>query len=139
MKTSRLSGAMSVAAAIGLLAGCGGGGLQSPPSFASSTGQGLASGGRKLGSLEHHHLATYTSVFAPKLKPDHHKSWISPDVKRAPRLLFISDDYSGDVYIFTMPAMQLKGTLTGFTGPQGMCSDKQGNIWVVNTGTCPGP
>ncbi len=86
----------------------------------------------------HDHLVTYTSVRAPKVKPDHHKSWVSPDVKRAPRLLFISDDSTQDVYIFTMPAMQLKGTLTGFNGPQGMCTDRQGNIWIVNTGTAQG-
>ncbi|MGA7355125.1 MAG: hypothetical protein WBW76_06825 [Candidatus Cybelea sp.] len=126
METSRLaSGALGVMAAVALLAGCGGGGLQSSSSFVSSSAQSLAS-------------VTYTSVRAPKIKPDHHKSWVSPDAKRAHRLLFISDDSSQDVYIFTMPAMQLKGTLTGFNGPQGMCSDKQGNIWVVNTGTSQG-
>jgi len=53
-------------------------------------------------------------------------------------LLFVSDDSFNDVFIFTMPAMQLKGTLTGFSEPQGMCSDKQGNIWVANTGTLQG-
>ena len=136
MKISRL--AYGVMAAVALFAGCGGGGLQSPSSFASWSGQGLASGGLGLGPMEHHHLATYTSVLAPKVKPDRHKSWVSPDVKRASSLLFISDDSSQDVYIFTMPAMQLEGTLTGFNGPQGMCSDKQGNIWVVNTGTAQG-
>jgi hypothetical protein len=126
METSRLaSGALGVMAAVAFLAGCGGGGLQSSSSFVSSSAQRLAS-------------VTYTSVRAPKIKPDHHKPWVSPDVKSAHRLLFISDDSSNDVYIFTMPAMQLKGTLTGFDGPQGMCSDKQGNIWVVNTGTSQG-
>ncbi|MGA8574312.1 MAG: hypothetical protein WB609_01335 [Candidatus Cybelea sp.] len=118
MKISRL--ASGVAATVAFLAGCSGG-LQ-------------PSGGRGLGQMGHQ-LATYTSVRAPKVKPDHHKSWVSPDVKRAPRLLFVSDPSAGDVFIFTMPAMQLKGTLTGFNGPQGLCSDKQGNIWIVNTGT----
>ncbi|MFY9631041.1 MAG: hypothetical protein WAJ94_05475 [Candidatus Cybelea sp.] len=134
MKIWRL--AYGVMAAVALLAGCGGG-LQSPSSVAAWTGQGLASGGRGLGPMEHH-LATYTSVLTPKVNPDHHKSWVSPDVKRAHHVLFISDDSSGDVYIFTLPALQLKGTLTGFNGPQGMCQDKQGNIWVVNTGTSQG-
>ena len=138
MKSSQLaSGGLSVMAAVALLAGCGGG-LQSSSSFGVQSRQGWASDGRGLGPMGHHHLATYTSVRAPKIKPDHRQSWVSPDVKRAPRLLFISDDSSQDVYIFTMPAMQLKGTLTGFNGPQGMCSDRQGNIWVVNTGTAQG-
>ncbi|HET6275332.1 MAG TPA: hypothetical protein VFE16_05255, partial [Candidatus Cybelea sp.] len=65
----------------------------------------------------------------------HRKSWVSPDVKKAPRLLFVSDDGTDDVYIFTMPAMTLKGTLTGFAEPQGMCTDKSGNVWIVNTET----
>jgi hypothetical protein len=75
----------------------------------------------------------FTGLAAPNVHPDHHTSWVSPDVKKAPRLLFISDIDTNDVYIFTMPAMKLQGTLTGFDGPQGMCSDRSGNIWVNNT------
>ena len=30
--------------------------------------------------------------------------------------------------MFTMPAMVLKGTITGFEEPQGMCTDESGNI-----------
>lgn len=135
MKISRLlSGALGVMAAVALLAGCSGGGGQPSSLFAPSSGLGLTSGGRGLGPMGHHHLVTYTSVRAPKVKPDHHKSWVSPDVKRARRLLFVSDGAYEDVFIFTLPAMQLKGTLTGFNGPQGLCSDKQGNIWIVATG-----
>ena len=131
MKTSILvSLVVGVTATAALLAGCSGGGLQSSSLSAPSSPNGLAS--------RRDHLVTYTSLRAPKVKPDHHKSWVSPDVKRAPRLLFISDDSTQDVYIFTMPAMQLKGTLTGFNAPQGMCTDKQGNIWIVNTGTAQG-
>ena len=126
MKTSRL--AFGALAGVAFLAGCSGGGPQPSSLSPSSSVQGLPS----------HHLATYTSVRAPRIQPDHHKSWVSPDVKSARHLLFISDDSSQDVYIFTMPAMQLKGTLTGFNGPQGLCTDKQGNIWVVNTGTSQG-
>ena len=64
--------------------------------------------------------------------PDHRKSWLSPDVKRAPRLLFVSDAQTGDVYILTMPALALKGRLTGFSQPGGMCSNKLGEIWLAN-------
>ena len=65
-------------------------------------------------------------------RPDHRKSWVSPDVKRAPRLLFVSDAQTDDVYILTMPALALKGRLTGFSQPEGMCSDKLGEIWLAN-------
>jgi hypothetical protein len=33
-----------------------------------------------------------------------------------------------------MPDMELKGILTGFDEPQGLCSDAHGNIYVANTG-----
>lgn len=69
-----------------------------------------------------------------RIRINHHKSWVSPDAKRAPRLLFISDYGAGDVNIFTMPDMALKGTLTGFSYPEGECSDASGNIWIANTG-----
>jgi hypothetical protein len=64
---------------------------------------------------------------------DHHKSWISPNITRLPRLLFASDVASGDVYIFELPQMLLEGTITGFIYPQGECSDKHGNVYVADT------
>jgi len=69
-----------------------------------------------------------------EIRPNHHKSWVSPAVKGAPRLLFIADYGADDVNIFTMPDMKLKGTLTGFDYPEGECSDASGNIWIANTG-----
>lgn len=67
--------------------------------------------------------------------PDHHKSWISPDVGRAKSLYFAADFNNEVVYIFTLPKLTLKATLTGFSEPQGECADKSGNVWVANTGT----
>jgi len=69
-----------------------------------------------------------------KLDVNHRKSWISPDALGVPRLLFISDYGASDVDIFTMPALALKGQITGLTDPEGMCADAKGNIWIANTG-----
>ncbi|MGA8099588.1 MAG: hypothetical protein WB810_13125 [Candidatus Cybelea sp.] len=66
---------------------------------------------------------------------DTRASWISPDVKRASRLLFVSDAGEEDVDIFSLPNLVLKGTITGFSEPQGMCSGTGGTVWVANTGT----
>ncbi len=52
-----------------------------------------------------------------------------------PRLLFVSDPVANLVEIFSLPALVLRGTLTGFSKPHGLCSDPSGNIWVANTGT----
>jgi hypothetical protein len=54
-------------------------------------------------------------------------------VNGAPRILFESDYLYGDIYMFKMPSLALKGTLTGFSEPEGLCNDKSGNIWVSNT------
>jgi hypothetical protein len=107
--------ALGVVAAV-LFAGCSGGTQSSafaPPSTASST------------------FITVMQPGAPH--PDRQKSWISPDAKRATRLAFLSDLATGDIYIFALPKFTLKGTLTGFSQPQGMCSDTSGNVYVANT------
>ena len=130
MKEFRLATYASSALAAALLAACSGAGSAQSSGYAPSsrvsapTGVNLPSNPSYQG---------FTGLVIPNVHPDHHKSWVSPDAKKAHRLLFISDIDTNDVYIFTMPAMKLKGTLTGFDGPQGMCSDRSGNIWVNNT------
>ena len=42
--------------------------------------------------------------------------------------VFESDLGVDDVYIFALPDMTLKGTLTGFREPLGDCSDNHGNV-----------
>jgi hypothetical protein len=69
--------------------------------------------------------------------PNHHKTWISPDVMRLHELLFASDSGLGEVDIYSLPGMKLEGQLTGpgsgFDNPQGMCSDAAGNVFVAQT------
>jgi DNA-binding beta-propeller fold protein YncE len=80
---------------------------------------------------------TITSRVVKPLHVNHNKSWVSPDAKLAPRLLFVSDSGTNTVNIYKMPTTgpKLSGVLTGFSEPQGMCSDAAGNVWVTNTGT----
>jgi hypothetical protein len=59
---------------------------------------------------------------------------MSPDAKKRD-LLYISDGGNGDggrsdVYVFSYPKGELKGTLTGLAEPQGECVDKKGDLWV---------
>ena len=133
----RISGsasyAIGVAAAVALLAGCsgGGGGSQYSPVSPVGGGTGMTGMGHTAHVLNRHN--TLTAIKAVAVRSDHHKSWVSPDAARAPRLLFASDSGTNNVYMFTMPGMALKGTLTGWNEPQGECSDKNGNVWVTNT------
>jgi hypothetical protein len=64
--------------------------------------------------------------------PDRHRSWMSPDAKKRD-LLYVSDQGTDDVYAYSYPAGKLKGTLTGFNEPYGLCTDKEGDIFIVNT------
>ena len=67
-----------------------------------------------------------------RFKLDYRTSWVLPDAARQRTLAFITDHLKNDVYIFALPSMKLVGTLTGFTGLAGACSDTQGNVWVAD-------
>jgi hypothetical protein len=122
--------ALSALAAAALLAACSSGGSQSS-AYAPSSGANAPMGAHVPNA--HAKFPANTAVRTPNVHRDHHKSWVSPDAARLPRLLFISDDGTDDVYIFSMPAMTLMGTITGFDEVQGMCDDASGNIWITNT------
>jgi hypothetical protein len=61
-------------------------------------------------------------------------TWVAPETKSAPLLLFETDVNLGDVYIFTLPGLKLEGTITGFSDPLTECSDASGNVYVVDAG-----
>ncbi len=129
--------ALGALAAAALLAGCNGNGGPQASGLTPSSGANLAGYSRDVNPLTQDDSSmsdTFAGVtWNGDVQPDSHQSWVSPDVQRAPRLLFVSDVQTDDVYIFTMPDMNLKGTITGFNQPQGECSDRHGNIYVANT------
>jgi|SRR5580700_172024 hypothetical protein len=127
--------AIGVLTAAALIAGCSSG------SGSSTSALGLAPGSANSSHvaipMKHHGHGIADTFIGVKwtghVHSDTHKSWVSPDAALAPRLYFASNDGTNDVYIYTMPGMQLKGTLTGFSEPQGMCNDTHGNIYIANT------
>jgi hypothetical protein len=123
-------GALTSAA---LLAGCSAGGSQSSALGSTALNPALrGTHAHRPSSLADMHLTVYPYKTGHR---DHRKTWVSPDVLRNPRLLFISDPGAGNVDIFTMPALALKGQITGLSVPQGMCSDSRtGFVWVADTG-----
>lgn len=77
---------------------------------------------------------TSVARWARPLHRDLRKSWISPSlasVKSA--VLFVSDSGSADVYIYDLQTLKKLAAITGFSQPQGECSDNKGNVWVTDT------
>lgn len=129
--------AFGALAAAAILAGCNSGALQTAglgSSLPSATRLDPARSGADI--LRRFSISPLATEPVTE-HPDHSKSWISPDVKKARELLFASDPGTDDVYIYTLPALKLKGTLTGFVYPQGECNDGAGDIWVTTQGSYP--
>lgn len=62
--------------------------------------------------------------------PDRAPSWIAPDLKPSD-LMYVSDVGTGDVDIYSYPEGRLRGQLTGFKFPAGLCADKDGDVYVT--------
>jgi hypothetical protein len=67
-------------------------------------------------------------------EPDHGRSWMSPDAKRAKKLLYVSDWGTEDVFVYDYKNGALVGKLTGLNSPYGQCVDKKGDVWIVSYG-----
>jgi hypothetical protein len=72
------------------------------------------------------------SQIAPSRSTQRLAAWIAPDAKKG-TLLYISDASDSLVFIYSYPQDKVKGTLSGFDRPEGLCSDKAGDVWIVNT------
>lgn len=66
-----------------------------------------------------------------RLRPARQRSWMEPDAQ-SKQLLYVSDPEANDVDVYSYPQDKLMGQLTGFTGVQGLCTDKTGNIWIAS-------
>ena len=60
------------------------------------------------------------------------RSWMAPDAKKSKTLLYVADQGTNDVDVYSYPAGKLKGTLTGFQTPSGVCSNKSGDVFILN-------
>ena len=49
-------------------------------------------------------------------------------------LLYVSDEGTSDVYVYSLSKGRLVGTLTGFSEPRGVCLNKAGDVWITNAG-----
>lgn len=107
-----------------LLAGCGGGMSPAQPSAAGPASPAQL---RALGAA-----GTVQPLRAHASSRE--SSWMTPDAKRSKSLLYVADSATNDVYVYSYPAGKLNGTLTGFDIPAGICSNKGGDVFILNGG-----
>ncbi len=62
----------------------------------------------------------------------HAGSWMAPDAKKKKMLLYLSNGTTGEVYVYSYPADELVGTLTGFQDAEGLCADKRGHVFITD-------
>jgi hypothetical protein len=113
---SLFAGALTITA---MLCGCGGAEMQSGTTPAFDSRERM------------HTLRPPWENGAAGARRDYGRSWMAPDAKERP-LLYVSDDSTDDVYVFSYPGGKLEGTLTGFNSPN-LCVDKEGDVFVTNT------
>jgi hypothetical protein len=107
---------------VALLAGCGGG---MSPGQLGATGSSTAAQLRSTGG------AGAVRPFQSAAANAAH-SWMAPDAKKSKTLLYVADQAANDVDVFSYPGGKLKGTLTGFETPSGICSGKAGDVFILN-------
>ena len=100
-----------------MLAGCGGGAQSQLAPLGPFQQTSAQSGAATTGAMALH--------------PDHDQSWMAPGAATKD-LLYISNYYTDDVLVYSYPQDKLVGKLTGLEGPDGLCADKKGDVWIVN-------
>jgi hypothetical protein len=123
--------ATGVTVAAAMLAACSSGGSSSlGPSGVAPAGH--LTGGMTLAKLRDASL-TMPHYVQPNVHPDHSASFIKIDKKKkAGGLLYVGDDETDDVYVYDYPSGTSVGTLTGFSGPYGECTDSSGDVYIAN-------
>jgi hypothetical protein len=97
------SSAFGIGIALAMLAGCGG--SQSP---GGATPQTPATAGKVTSDL----------------------SWMLPEAKNE-NLFYVASGYQ-QVYVFSYPQAKQVGLLAGFRSAVSLCSDENGNVWIVD-------
>lgn len=124
--------AIGASATLALLAGCSGG--NSPTEY-SPAASGAAQPARQIISTSR----ADNSLLAPAIariarKPVATASFMDPRAEGKP-LIFVSDAADGviDIYPQAGKSQKMVGQITGLTEPQGITTDKEGNLYVANT------
>jgi hypothetical protein len=69
----------------------------------------------------------------PRLNRSRDKSWMMAN-PMSTSLLYVTDTFAKVVDVYTYPGLKSAGQLTGFTFPQGECTDKTGDVYITDAG-----
>lgn len=128
MKTLHFLSSTLVAATAVVVAGCSASqNAAGTPAISQVVGEGPA-------QVQARHILGLAQGSASVVRPDRRGSWMSSDAKKKKSLLYVADESVGDVDVYSYPKGKLKGTLTGFDLPSGICSGKNGDVFILNGG-----
>lgn len=132
MRIPTQAGFLSATVMLALLAGCSGGGSQ--PLTPAAAIQAPTSGGLTGDAMAHSFVGLSHSVLAPGVRevsnPLRGGGFVGPDAATA--VMAVSDAGANTVNLYSA-THKLVATLTGFSQPQGLASDKAANLYVANT------
>ncbi|MGC1379753.1 MAG: hypothetical protein WA814_01875 [Candidatus Baltobacteraceae bacterium] len=69
---------------------------------------------------------------APMAQPERERSWMLPGAAST-ALLYVALYERNEVTVYSYPGLKLEGRLTGLQLPQDLCTDKKGDVFVVNS------
>lgn len=122
---------IAIAVALALLDGCGGNGSAGAVPGQQSF---VAPSGLVAAQLHARGIIAPPLAFSRQAQSDRPRSWMAPEAKGTPNLLYVADEATNDVEVYSYPAGKLEGTLTGFNAPSGICSNKAGDVFILNGG-----
>lgn len=79
-----------------------------------------------------------SAINVAALQMNHEPSWMLPEAKND-ELLYVANYYSNIVRVYSYPAGKLVGSLTtDIYAPDGVCVDKQNDVWIVDNAAASG-
>ncbi len=132
---SQIGYVLSGSAALAILAGCSGG---STGTTSSTLPQTTGRNGAATQAVSRHTLPSASGLpasFAQLVHMGSPRGFITPALKAPGGAMGFISDYNNSVVYVLNTAGQVTATLTGFASPDGMATDKSGNLYVTNQGT----
>jgi hypothetical protein len=78
-----------------------------------------------------HHGAAIQPLRAAGAR-EHRRSWMLAGAKAEKNLLYVADESNNVVDVYSYPRGKAVGQLTGFNTPTGICSAKNGDVYILN-------